>query len=50
MVGKSPKDRVVPLPTGLFMAHKGVLLITYGTWDDPPSTPPQFDKALTRPD
>ena len=29
MVSKSPKDRVIPLPNGLFMAYKWGLLSTY---------------------
>ena len=37
MVIKSPKDRVVPLPNGFFMAYKWWLLTTYKSWDDPPS-------------
>ena len=36
---KSPKDRVIPIPNGLFMAYNlingGSYLLT--NWDDPPS-------------
>ena len=41
MISKSPKDRVVgPLPNGLSMANKnmGVILTTYNSWDDSPSS------------
>ena len=37
MDSKSPKDRVIPIPNGLFMAYKwGMILTTYKSWDDPP--------------
>ena len=36
---KSHKDRVIPILNGLFMAYKWeVILTTYKSWDDPPST------------
>ena len=36
---KSPKDRVVgPLPNGLSGLWMGVILTTYKSWDDPPSS------------
>ena len=38
MVSKSPKNRVIPLPNGRFMAYKWGLLTTYESWDDPPSS------------
>ena len=38
---KSPKDRVVgPLPNGLNCLYMGVILTTYKSLDDPPSTLP----------
>ena len=48
MVSKCPKDRVVPLPNGRFMAYKWGLLTTYETWDDPPSNKvPQMENPET---
>ena len=35
--GKSPKDRVVPLPNGLYMAYKWGWSYLLTNWDDPPS-------------
>ena len=35
---KSPKDRVIPLPNGRFIAYKWGLLTTYESWDEPPSS------------
>ena len=39
MLSKSPKDRVIPLPNGLFMAYKWGTT-TYKSRDDPPSIYP----------
>ena len=50
MVSKSPKDRVIPLINGLFMAYKWRLLTTYKSWDDPPSTgtTPSFSSVAAK--
>ena len=48
-VSKSPKDRVVPLPNGRFMAYKWGLLTTYQSWDDPPSNKvPQMENPVSK--